>query len=343
MARLRVATVGTGYFSRFHHDAWRRIENVDLVAVCDLEEARAKACAKEYGAGAAFCHVGQMLETARPDLLDIITPPDTHADVLRVAMAHGVDAVCQKPFCGDLETARTITEEAEAADIRVIVHENFRFQPWYQAIRNELDDGRLGQVYRSTFWLRPGDGQGPDAYLDRQPYFQTMPRFLIHETGIHLIDVFRYLFGDVTAVQAQLARLNPAIAGEDAAIVIAETATGVTAVLDANRLNDHPAQNHRLTMGEMLVEGERGVLRLDGDGVLFFRAHGTYDEITVPYDWNNLGFGGDCVYRLQMYVCKQLRRADEPVNSARQYLKNLHVEEAIYRAASEARRIVIGS
>ncbi|MEO0763052.1 MAG: hypothetical protein AAFZ09_14815, partial [Pseudomonadota bacterium] len=66
------------------------------------------------------------------------------------------------------------------------------------------------------------DGQGPDAYHARQPYFQRMPRFLVHETAVHWIDTFRYLMGEAETVYADLRRLNPAIAGEDAAARIGE-------------------------------------------------------------------------------------------------------------------------
>ena len=64
-----------------------------------------------------------------------------------------------------------------------------------------------------------GDGWGDNAYLDRQPYFQTMPRLLVVETAIHWIDTFRFLFGEVDAVYARLRRINPAIAGEDAGLI----------------------------------------------------------------------------------------------------------------------------
>ena len=56
---------------------------------------------------------------------------------------------------------------------------------------------RSGALHGVAFRLRPGDGQGPRAYLDRQPYFQTMPRLLVVETAIHWIDTFRFLMGEV--------------------------------------------------------------------------------------------------------------------------------------------------
>ena len=95
----------------------------------------------------------------------------------------------------------------------LVVHENFRFSPWYREIRRLIEDGAIGTVYQASFRLRPGDGQGPAAYLDRQPYFQSMERFLVHETAIHFIDTFRYLLGEPESVYADLQRLNPAILG----------------------------------------------------------------------------------------------------------------------------------
>ena len=119
--------------------------------------------------------------------------------------------------------------------------------------------------------MRAGDGRGEQAYLDRQPYFQTMRRFLIHETAIHLIDVFRFYFGEIDSVTADLRRLNSNIAGEDAAIIVFNFKSGVCGLFDGNRLSDHIAADKRRTMGEMLIEGSNGSIRLDGNGNIFFR------------------------------------------------------------------------
>ncbi|MEO1294188.1 MAG: Gfo/Idh/MocA family oxidoreductase, partial [Pseudomonadota bacterium] len=163
--------------------------------------------------------------------------------------------ICQKPFCGGIEGGRRAAARAEADGRPLVVHENFRFQPWYREIRRLIDAGTLGALYQVAFSLRPGDGQGPDAYLARQPYFQRMPRFLVHETAVHWIDTFRYLMGEAETVYADLRRLNPAIAGEDAGHVIFDHDSGVRALFDGNRLLDHAADNTRRTMGEALVEG----------------------------------------------------------------------------------------
>jgi len=68
--------------------------------------------------------------------------------------------ICQKPFCGTLQNAQ---ETVKATQSLLIVHENFRFQPWYRALKSELAKATIGRPYQLTFRLRTGDGQGPDA------------------------------------------------------------------------------------------------------------------------------------------------------------------------------------
>jgi D-apiose dehydrogenase len=274
---IRVAAVGTGYFSRFQYRAWARIPEVTLVGVCNRTLAAAQAFAVEFGIPFADNDLGRMLDITKPDMLDIITPPETHLAAIKLAAARNIDVICQKPFCQTLAEARQAVRIADEAGIQVVVHENFRFQPWHREIRRLLDGNLLGQVYQAAFRLRPGDGQGPGAYLDRQPYFQTMPRLLVHETAIHLIDTFRFLFGDVAGVFAALRKLNPVITGEDSGFILLDMENSVRCIFDGNRLSDHKARNRRMTMGEMLIEGERGVLALDGDGNISFRPHGSND------------------------------------------------------------------
>jgi predicted dehydrogenase len=331
--RIRVAVVGAGYFARFHHDGWARIGDAELVAIVDRELARAEAAARAAGAPLACRTLEEALDAARPDLVDIATPPATHAGLVRATADRGLPAICQKAFCTSLAEARETVAFAAAKGTLLVVHENFRFQPWHRETRRLVEAGRLGRIYQATFRMRPGDGRGPDAYLSRQPYFQRMPRFLIRETGIHFVDVFRYLLGEVTGVMARLTRLNPAIAGEDAGVVHFDFAGGERALFDANRLSDHAAEDRRRTIGEMWLEGEAGTLRLDGDGGLHLRAFASNAEAPHPYAWSNTGFAGDSVRALQAHVANHLLAGTPVENTGGEYLRNLEIEDAIYRSS----------
>lgn len=334
----RIAVVGGGFFSQFHYDAWGRL-GVDVVGVCDLDRATASERAETFSGCTAYDDLQKMLTEKSPDLLDIVTPPTTHLKIIRQAIDAGIPVICQKPFCGGLEGAVEAAELMDTSAIPIVVHENFRFQPWYAEIKSRLDAAALGEVYEGTFRLRPGDGQGPEAYLARQPYFQKMPRFLVHETLVHIIDVFRYLFGDIASVYADLRQLNPVIAGEDAGIIVLSFTDGRRAVIDGNRLVDHIADNRRLVMGDMWIEGSDGVIRLNGDGALFERSHDSNTESEISYDWQNVGFGGDCVYHLNKHVLNCLASGDVPMNTAPEYVKNLRIVEAVYASSDAGTRI----
>lgn len=327
---LRVVTLGAGYFARFHHDGWRRIDGVELAGVADADPAT----------GAAHRDLAELLALG-PDIVDIATPPPSHAPAIRAALAARPRAViCQKPFCTSPEEARAVTGAAEDAGVPLIVHENFRFQPWWRAIRGAVAGGAVGRVQTVAHRFRTGDGRGADAYLARQPYFRRMPRFLIHETGVHYLDLFSWLLGPPAGVYADLRRLNPAIAGEDAGHVILDWANGARALWDADRLAEPEPGPPRLTFGTARVEGEAGTLLLRPDGAVTLRAEGREETVLAPRPWP--GFAGDSVRACQAHVVAALRGEGALETPARDYLAVLQLVEAAYASAERGARVALG-
>lgn len=306
-----------------------------LVGSCDLDLAKAQATTLP-----AYTNLHQMLAKAKPDVLDIILPPAAQAEAIQAALDAGVKTIiCQKPFCRDLAEATRITAAARTGDTQIIVHENFRFQPWYRALKSALDQNVIGKLHQITFRLRPGDGQGPNAYLDRQPYFQQMQHFLVHETAVHWIDTFRYLLGNPKAVYADLRRINPVLAGEDAGYILFDHPDGVRALFDGNRSLDHAADNHRRTMGEALIEGTEGVITLRSDGALWRRAFHTQHEVCIKSADTWDGFGGDCVHALQRHVVAGVLDGTPFENTATEYLEVMKIEQAVYQSAASGRKM----
>ncbi len=338
-APLQVAVIGAGFFSQFHLQAWANLPQARLMAVCDADGGKAQAACQRFGALSSFESLDDLLTHVKPDLIDIVTPPAAHADLISQALAHRIPVICQKPFGTDYAQALKLTQAAEAAGVTLVIHENFRFMPWYRHAKALVESGALGTLHSISFRLRPGDGQGPTAYLDRQPYFQTMPRLLVVETAVHFIDTFRYLAGEVSAVYARLRRQNPVIAGEDSGIIVFEFENGAAGVFDGNRLNDHVATNPRRTMGEMWLEGSRGVLRLDGDGRLWFKPHHGSEQACGNDTGETQAFGGGACQALQAHVLDCLLHQRTPENTARAYLRNLLIQEAVYASHRGGQRI----
>ncbi|MEO0635261.1 MAG: Gfo/Idh/MocA family oxidoreductase [Pseudomonadota bacterium] len=338
---IKVLGVGAGYFSQFHYEAWQENENVELIGIVDRDIETARSMAERFGNPPSFTDLQIALDATSPDLVDIITPPPTHLDLISQVAAAGLPAICQKPLCGNLRDAQRAADIVEQAGTKLIVHENFRFQPWYRAMADLLVNNRVGDVYQMTFRLRPGDGQGPHAYLARQPYFQTMPRFLVHETAVHFVDVFRYLMGEPSWVWADLRTLNPVITGEDAGLIVFGFEDGRRAVFDGNRLADHAAKDPRRTMGEALLEGSAATMELNGYGQLTIREHGQESMTAVEVASHPTRFGGGCVPALQAHVVEHLLHGSALENQAFDYLKSMELVEAIYRSTASGTKVSV--
>jgi predicted dehydrogenase len=333
MGELRVAVIGAGYFSHFHYDAWSRIDGVDVVACCDIDETKANEVAKKYGIAKVYADYQKMLDDCEVDFVDIITRPDTHLEIGRTIAERRLAMICQKPLAPVFEESKELVQIADSAGVRLMVHENFRFQPWYREIRRLLDAETIGtKLHTITFRNRAGDGWGDNAYLARQPYFQTMERFLIHEAGIHTIDTFRYLAGEVRRVWCLLRKLNPVIAGEDTGLAVMEFEESGIGLYDANRYNESTAENQRYTFGEVTVEADGGTIRLYDDGRLTIQILGEA-ETEHPYQRSSDGFAGDCVLATQQHFLDCLRSGEAFETDGASYLKSIAVQEAMYRSA----------
>ena len=338
---LRGVAAGAGYFSQFHYDAWRRTSGAALVALCDTSRDRAQEAARRFGIDRIYVDVAEMLDAERPDFIDVITPPATHRDICRLAGERGVHVLCQKALAPTFEDAVALVGDAERAGIKLMVHDNFRFQPWHRELRRLLDRDTIGRPHAIACRSRMGDGWGPNAYLDRQPYFRVMPRLLVFETGVHFVDVFRYLVGEVRQVYAALRRRNAVIAGEDAGVMLFEFQDGATGIWDASRYNESRDLDPRYTFGEFLVEGPGGSLSVDERGRLVIHPLGG-----TPRDHSYVhareGFAGDCCYHAIRHFVDRLCDGAAFETSGRDYLRTLAVQEALYASAATGQAVRIG-
>jgi len=334
-SELKGVCVGAGYFSHYQYEAWQRIPEVRISACCNRTVDKAREIAAKYGIATAYSigDFGRMLETEKPDFVDIITPPATHLDLCRIAAGHGVDIICQKPLAPTYAETLELAEIVRMSGRRFMVHENWRWQPWYRQIRRLLVEGILGEFFHMGVRTRLGDGWGPDAYLARQPFFRDYPRLFIFETGVHFLDTFRFLFGEVSSVYAQTARRNPVIRGEDSALVVCRFEKGGTAVLDANRYNECEAADPRYTFGRLRLDGSKGHLEMDEDGVMRIKPLGQPSYVHA-YDPPRRGFAGDCVFAVQRHFVDCVLSGDSFESTAEDYLKTVRLVELAYESAA---------
>lgn len=342
MRKLRGICVGAGYFSQFQYDAWNRIPEVEIIANANRSVDRAQKVASDYGIPISYPidQFAEMLKSEKPDFVDIITPPETHLELCREALDQGIAVICQKPLAPTYEETVALVGLADRSNARFMVHENCRWQPWYRETKALLNADVIGNPYHLAIQCRLGDGWGDDAYLERQPFFREYERLFIFETGVHFLDTFRYLLGEVRSLYACTARRNPVIKGEDSALIVCNFVNGTTAILDANRYNESQAENPRYTFGTMRLEGTKGHLEVETDGSILTKPLGEAPS-KHPYHPSTECFAGDCVYATQRHFVDAYL-ANTPFESgADNYLKSVQLVEAAYESAPSQQTVSI--
>src|SRR4051794_37711806 len=183
---MRGCLVGCGFVSRYHLAAWARQSLGKLVAVCDLDPARAEAAGRVANC-AWYTDVETMLDHERPDFVEIATRPESHLPLVRIAASRGVHVLCQKPAAPSLGELREMIGVCDRANIRFMVHENFRWRACNLRLKEELEAGRVGSAFRLTVAMHDTRCLRAEGLAD-QPYFRDMPRLILYEIGPHAID-----------------------------------------------------------------------------------------------------------------------------------------------------------
>ncbi len=265
---LRVGLAGAGHASEFHLNAWRRIPEIEVVGICGGGLERATAQANRYSIPAVYRDAAEMVEKASLDVLDILSPRETHAEFVRLGIEAGLHILVQKPLTPTLAEAEQLAAEIPS-DMRVMVHENWRFQPRYRLIGDYLAEGRLGKVHqvhlshRSSNLVPGVDGKRPA--VERQPFQGVEPRLLIGEVLIHHLDVIRWLFGPLKVVRAWTGKTQEGIPGDTMATIVLEGPDHLPVIVDGNiaTVGFPPMESDRLE-----ILGERASLLLDGPRLL---------------------------------------------------------------------------
>ena len=326
---------GAGFFAQYHADAWQRLPQARIVAVADPDVGKAEEFARRWGIPKIYADAARMLADERPGFLDIVTGPDTHRSLAELAAGARIHVITQKPMAPDWGDCVAMVETCERAGVRLFVHENWRWQPWYRELRRLVDEDRFGRVFHIAFRLRNGDGRGSNPYT-LQPYFKQMRRFLIYETLVHFLDTFRFLAGEIRSINCRTARVNPLIAGEDYALLQLSFAGGAHGLIDANRISGPlPLEP---TFGTLWLEGERAMARMDGQGRIFITDYGGPEqehEYAKPAE----GYRGDSVRALQNHILECLRGGTPCESEGRAYLATVRAVLAAYESAETGNTI----
>ena len=193
MTNIRFALVGCGRIAQRHAEHISKAGK--LVAVCDVVKEKADALAEKYGA-VAYYDISKMLEnTTDFDLVSVCSPNGLHAEHSIRSLKAGVHVLCEKPMALSVQDCGEMINAAERANKRLFVIKQNRFNPPVAAVKQLIDEGRLGKIYSvqlSCFWNR-----NEDYYKNSWKGTKDLDGGTLYTQFSHFVDLLYWLIGDV--------------------------------------------------------------------------------------------------------------------------------------------------
>lgn len=278
---MKIGIIGCGFWAGYQVAAWREADPSLEFTFCDRTEARASAMATRFGASEWFTDASTMLKSESLDAVDIITTPETHASLTKLVASHGIPVICQKPMAPVLAEAEEMVAVCNQLQVPFYVHENFRWQIPLRHLKQLLDQGRIGAPFRARLYFNSGF-----PIFENQPNLAELDQFILSDLGVHVLDVCRFLFGEVKRLFCLNQRVNPNIKGEDVCTILLEMESGLTCTVEVSYASIVDYECFPQTLAE--VEGNRGFVRVSPDYKFTTTTSNGQDEqlLIVPnYDW----------------------------------------------------------
>lgn len=208
MKKIQAAIVGTGFIGPAHLEALRRLPNIEVTALCEVNLELAKEKAVQLGIPKAYTFE-EMLLDKEIDSVHICTPNFLHFPQAKAALLAGKHVICEKPLATKIEEAEELVTLAKEKGLVNAVHFNLRYYPMVRQMKTMRENGELGEIYAIM-----------GSYLQDWLFLQTDYNWrlepdksgdsrAIADIGSHLLDLTEYVTGlKVTEVMADFSTVH---------------------------------------------------------------------------------------------------------------------------------------
>jgi len=197
---LKGGIVGCGgVASIIHMPAFRALEGVQIIAVCDKRDDIARETAKRFGIARVYGDMSQMLEKENLDFVDICSPPHTHCQLSLQAMEAGIHVLVEKPMALSTSEADQMVAVSRSKGVKLCVVHNLQFTPVVQKAKSLVESGAIGDVVSVDVIMLAGK----DGAISKEGHWcHSLPGGIFGEFAPHALYLASAFLGKINSAQA---------------------------------------------------------------------------------------------------------------------------------------------
>jgi len=286
---VRIGFIGTGNIAQFHLQRLQQVEGAQIVALCDLDLERAEAAQEKFG-GTTYNDYREMFAREQLDAVYICIPPFAHMDQELEAVKRGIHLYVEKPITLDVDLGRSISQAVRRRDVIAVCGYHWRYLDTVERLKSLVDQEPIGLAVGHWFGGVP-----------RAPWWSSRYQSggqLVEQTT-HIVDLARYLLGDVAEVGAYgfqgLIDDIPGYNVDDASVVILRFQSGIIGTITSSCLLTGGGGTAGLTLlgrdlridceaRRLRIERSRQVQEFTPEGDPYLRASQTFVEAVATGD-----------------------------------------------------------
>ncbi len=193
--KLKIGLIGAGGIAAHAHmPGYAKMDNVEIVAICDIKPEKAEALAKEYNVAQVYEDYKDVLDIPGLDAIDICTPNYLHSIIAVEALERGLHVFCEKPDAINAAEAEKMKAAAEKSGKVLMVMRNNRYMQVSSFLKKYIEDGRMGEIYAARCgWQRRRGIPGKGGWFTTKAQSGGGP---LIDLGVHMIDLTMWLMGN---------------------------------------------------------------------------------------------------------------------------------------------------
>lgn len=279
---LQIGLVGTGWFGRMHAEKLASMEGVNVAAFCATSSEKAAIAAQPYRDARGYTSINDMLDDRKLDAVYICVPPFAHGEIELVLIERGIPFLVEKPIGLNIDTPQSILEKVEQSGLITSAGYHFRYMEGTDRARQILQERSIGMAL--GYWM--GSMPGVSWWRSMQG---SGGQFV--EQTTHIVDLLRYLLGEVTEVYAAygnriMAEKEEGVTVPDVGTVTLKLASGSVATI---------SNTCAIAGGDragLHIYTDKGVLEISQNGLLDLGANTKTEYLNRinPYDLENEAF-----------------------------------------------------